>query len=550
MAQGDNLQWITLSDFRAGIMDRTLFQSSVVAPFPQGSATKENTFRCIALPEGGLGPLPRVTSTFTMTNPDTTAQVVNGRYTLTGFVCQGPVSAAGANGIDSSNLIFGVEWVNSTTARRRYVLYRARMWEATPTLDTITTVTDTDTTAIRRPTYLHSTRASAAAATNPGVPVAMFTWFSGAGGGAKLWAVFPPPTASNTLAKTDISTTLDVEPSVTHQGRSIAFDGVSHFNGSGSFIWQINEQTWYTNSNLTTLQNAIADTFGQEDPTGIAVAISMTANELFIVKNRNGGFVIRGDIADPTVLRLPGVTGANGSTQMATASPIGAVYGVNQGGAWVWAGGEESQLLSPSLEQGFMQGMTGQSIFNSAHLGRFETMREWIFTANNWIYDWRQKSWWRFDDPADREILHWCASVQGTGIFGMPVFMDATDTTYAYFYNFTSPALDYSWQSQPLPQSTQQDIEVRQLVLVAEGSADSTVTVTLKGLDGATSTPQVFTLNSTSYLDIQRASTSLRGGHIQVLIEADGGANPAPIIHELRIGYNPTTSLPNEPNPS
>jgi hypothetical protein len=493
-----------------------------------------------------------MTNSFTMAEPDTHAQVSGGRYTITGLLAQGPVLGSTLGGLDPSNVLVHLEWINTTSSRRKAILYRVRMWEASPTVEVVNSVTtDTDIAAIRRASFMHSYRSAASGtATDAGVPGAVVSWFSGAGATAKWWFMFPPPASATTLGKTDISTTLDVEPTVSHQGRSIGYDAVAYGNGGAAIVWTVNEQSWYTNSNLLTLQNTTADTFGQEDPTGIAVALSMTANELFIVKRRNGGFVIRGDISDPTVLRLPGVTGAGGATQTAVSAPIGAVYGVVNGGVWVWAGGEESQLLSPNLNQDMLTGMTGQDIFNGGHLGRFESAREWIFAANNWVYDWRQKSWWRIDDPTDRAILHWCNAVQVAGVFGTPVYMEDATTPYLFFYDFTSPARDYSWQSQPLPQTTQQDIEVRHIVVVAEGAAASTVTVTLKGLSGVLSDPAVFTLGSTTYLDMQRQSTTLNASHVQVHIEADGGANPAPIVHEVRIGYHSTTSLPNEANPS
>src|SRR3954470_10605007 len=66
----EDLRWYTLSDFSPGIRHKLglVGQGSAQCPVPSqghpshaltGIAAQQGTYRCIALPTGGLGPLPR-----------------------------------------------------------------------------------------------------------------------------------------------------------------------------------------------------------------------------------------------------------------------------------------------------------------------------------------------------------------------------------------------------------------------------------------------------------------------------------------------------------
>src|SRR4051794_33970522 len=50
---------LILNDFSPGIIQRTGVQTATTSPASMGAAQVTNTYRCIALPGGGLGPLPR-----------------------------------------------------------------------------------------------------------------------------------------------------------------------------------------------------------------------------------------------------------------------------------------------------------------------------------------------------------------------------------------------------------------------------------------------------------------------------------------------------------
>ena len=67
---GDDLQWQRLSDFTPGIYDyNPIPNNTAVVPAPLGSADASATSNFIALPDGGLGPLPGLTDWETFGHP-------------------------------------------------------------------------------------------------------------------------------------------------------------------------------------------------------------------------------------------------------------------------------------------------------------------------------------------------------------------------------------------------------------------------------------------------------------------------------------------------
>src|SRR5487761_2414506 len=58
-------QWVSLADFTPGIYDNSNIAGiSPVIPAPLGAADARYTQGCMALPNGGLGPLPKFTTTY------------------------------------------------------------------------------------------------------------------------------------------------------------------------------------------------------------------------------------------------------------------------------------------------------------------------------------------------------------------------------------------------------------------------------------------------------------------------------------------------------
>lgn len=527
--------WLILNDFSPGIRQRTNYVSAAntVSPNKIWGAATENTFRCIALPSGGLGPLPKRDYTYSpsLAALDAIGNVANGRYTISGFHVAGPITVAAAGGSDAVEFHIIYEYTNTSTVKRRYQWQRHRIWEASPTIDSLKNITSTEATpsSTYRPSYMHNYRSDSSAATTPGQPQVANTWYSGGGSDEKLWELYPDAASSNSNTVKDVTTTLAVELSLGHQGRSVVFNQVPYNHGTVG-TWSSNEQVFYTNSNLQTLASSTATVFGQENVTGYGVTGSLNASELFLVKKQDGAYLIRGDIASPTVLHLPGVIATGNDAHQGASTPIGFCYLSRDFGAWVWNGGEVSQQISNQLEGNFYkQGMTNDFI---DYKGRIALWREWILFPNNWLYSYKTQAWWKIEDQSVVRILQWSTSINLPRIYGVPATV--VSGVVVSGFTATTPASTYQWESQPIPQTIDRTVEIRGAVLVAQGTG--TIVVTLTATGGTTDTKTI-TLSGTDLPQIYRWNTyATKGTEVQVKFVADnGGSGPAPVIHEFRM---------------
>lgn len=527
-ARSESTEWITLNDFSPGIEHRLQFQGGAAAPSRQPGAATPNTWRCAALPGGGLGPLPGRSITYTPTYPQNPATTADGKLAISGFHLIGPITAGTANGVDAAEFHLAYEYV--VGVQRRYRWERHRMWELVPGIDTIKTINSAEATPahIYRPTWFHPYRAHTSDPAQPGTPVMAASWFVSGGGNEKFWSLFPAPSSSGTNSVHDISTTLAMEGLIGHQGRSVGFNLNGWTHGSpGS--WSFDEQIYYTNVNLATLSSAIAATFGQENATGYAVVGSLSASELLLIKRSGGAYLIRGDIDNPTVLRLPGVISPHNHDHIGASTPIGFIYGVRDGGLWVWNGGEASELISPQLEPNFWQSPNSFVDF----WGRFEQWHQYVAVPNNWLYDYAAKSWWRLDDPAVAVHFHYSQSVITPTLYCAPAQITSAAQPVVSGYSPATPASSYQWESQPIPQAMFRDVKLRQMVLVAQGQG--TIAITFTGLGGVTHTETVI-LNGGTTPVAYRRNLNLTYTHLQVKFVANSGSSAsAPIIYELRL---------------
>ena len=76
-------QWITIADFSPGIQQKVM-TPGIVQPSPggQGAASILNTYRCISLPGGGLGPLPKRYESFTKGITETADHVQTNMFVI------------------------------------------------------------------------------------------------------------------------------------------------------------------------------------------------------------------------------------------------------------------------------------------------------------------------------------------------------------------------------------------------------------------------------------------------------------------------------------
>lgn len=552
----DNLQFLKINDFSPGIMQKLNRLSGDTMTYPVGAADATNTFRCIALPGGGLGPLPKQGTSYTRTGGNPTATVTigkiyNQRFTISGAHIAGPIFGSGDNlGFTKQELHIAYEYganVSGTQYTRKYQWERHRLWESTPTVDSLVGYATTDdsplTTLQMRPTWFHTYRADNSSATAIGAPLVVAGWYA-AGGGLtqRFWDTFPDPAALGSIGVKSISTK-NPEGIFGHQGRSVELDQNSWTHG-GAGTWSFNEQVFYTSVNLATLTSSVAAVWGQEDCQGFGAFASMNASEMMAVRIGYGGYIIRGDLDNPTILFVPGIPGTGNTRHNAAITPIGLVYGSRNGGLWAWAGGDTAELLSPQLENNFWQPSDGVGDFVD-YAGKMAFWKEWVLTPDNWLYDIRTKSFWRLDDPSVISIYHWLQNTDSHVMYGCP--RDIGDSAPSlYNWNANNPATSYSWESQVLPLGDYKTAQPREVLICAQGVGTVAFTVSGYTADGTLQTEShTLSFTSTARPAYQRCTIGNFKAitHCRLKLVSTATAAQTPVIYEAQIGFYPDAHL-------
>ena len=526
--QDSNLQFIAIKDFSPGISDNP---GSNYSP---GSAQTSGTFRCISNRNGALIPLPQRTIPFSMPNDGTPT---DGQYGLDGLYVPPigllpTVLAFNPDFFPEHELWVGNEWLQGGLRHQR--LRRYRRYETPGTANDLimdVSAADAATTLTPNGMFMGSTRSNRTTPTQPGVPVVIANW--GTGAAFQYTIEFPDDqnTASNT-PYTIFSNTRFFIGMCEHQGRTVAQEATAYGHGVNTQTFMGENLTW-SNVNDVTGANwqTPSQVFVPENPSGFAFIASMSANELFGVK-LYGGMYASGDLFDPTVVSLPMVMGSE-VQQTPVAMESGLIYGNGSSGIWQWQHGDTSQLLSPAMNPGFwlIDKPSPNDEFDVFGGIRYQFSRcdDWVLIPNNWLYDTSLKSWWRIEDPTVTQIRMWTAVSRV--FYGSQGFYTNAASNAVHMWERGVPALSYSWQSQPLWETVGNLIDIREFTMRAVGSGQVRVTAT-----GETSTQSVtFEVNSTLPV-LLRQYFRLQDANIAVKIEASGGV-AAPTIYELNVGY-------------
>lgn len=276
---------------------------------------------------------------------------------------------------------------------------------------------------------------------------------------------------------------------------------------------------------------------------------TVTNSQLLLVKHRGGGVLISGDLNNPTVRLLPAMESTHGVTCRGIQTPIGFVYG-SLNGIFAWQGGDTSKNLSPQLD-GFFWDHTQQFTSNNPRdtylgsRGRIAYWNNFICVPNSYVYDTRTESWWRLNNISSVSYNVYDESPAGT-LLAFPYKLVDPDNAVVYAYFADQLSHDYSWQSQPLIESTQgrtvsvQNVEMRVTHYLGQAA---TIPVTLKGFDatGAVVTVSMtFNLTGTGDMQILRKdiAPNFQAEFMQVTVNPIAADNtiPAPKIHEIKLG--------------
>lgn len=545
-----DLQWLDLSDFSAGIYDYThVAGTSPNVPGPPNAADPRFTWSCIALPKGGLGPLPKMV----------------GETGWPGDYVAGP-----------NNYIVGLlvhdELADGTT--EAITMFQAddgtdQYWQAYSVIVEnpaaggliVQNIIPTPGPGVFGSPYPAMTRAAATSpTTTPGNPVCVFPgeWTDPTG---NVYMYPDPSTPTSRTAKLLYPASGDgvAGQVIAHQSRIIVLSGIGYpYPVGGGFA--VNEQIAFTdppNSDVLGFQQTVLAT---EQPFGYGAGGSISAGELFLVKKRGGAVVVTGDIASPNVTVLPGVTSTGGFYGSAHSGQIGFVYCSFDNGAWVWNGGSTSQKISTQLDDSFFLPPEWETMASNNYGFYVRCIADRIYFSNNWLYDLNTRSWWRYypttdQDPTNGLNLFYVQEVDGQFIYGGRLSFPDTDRNYLYKFDQQTPADTWQWQCLPRRLTENRLTQLREVVVRASANLDNLdATITVTVFNGATQVGSV----TTPAGDIKAAPTMIRmpigavsagstpyaSEDITVRISADGNGGPAPTLHSCGLGWKQRTKAP------
>jgi len=412
---------------------------------------------------------------------------------------------------------------------------------------------------------------NAAPTTSPGFVVLAFAaicWPS-SGGATTVYQAYPANGTPNTDSTENITVSSGLQPAylVAHQGRLVhnCWQSFANFGSIGTGNPLVSAGTdildWtQVNQYNAGSGNSNGAVYSPEGPGGIGAMTSMNASEMFVVRRFAGGYTIRGDIANPTILSLPSVTPTGLDGNVGALTPSGYVYGSSEG-VFLWSGGDGSTSISDNL-----YGLTRPRYDNAGNFQRngpfwrdptsnigisgaggpaasFAYVYPYLYAPGNWIYDTRNSSWFRLTDPSVINYNWASAGPDGTVVLA-PTYSGQLQPELFSWWDPAQGTDYFTWTSQPLQKAQGRYIQCRELIVKAQGQG--TITVTITDFNGQAAPPTVITIDSAvpqlyslqidtitvdAIVNIQ-SSASKRNSSRFVL---DGGV--APRLYSMRIGY-------------
>jgi hypothetical protein len=346
---------------------------------------------------------------------------------------------------------------------------------------------------------------------------------------------------------------------VAHQSRLIVMARPNYTSyGFGPDVEVLGgEELWYNSETDTQSVFTGPTIVGEDNYSGYGAWCSLNANELLLVKHRVGGVLIRGDIANPTVLRLPGIEAVRGLTNIACNTPAGVVYGSHTG-VHLWAGNDRSELLSRQHSHDFWayRNWTGATLgvdadgvnrYGAPVIGRFAFASPFVYAPNGYVLDLEhsRRPWWRMTafsaGAAEQRIHSWDVGTEG--VWGFHEYIDATYTRVATFFHPSTPASAYSWQSFPLSPTRGRYAQVREFAMTVSGQSGDVVVVVFTGEEGTAQAGSTSTTTITlagNGTERHRFDIHCVGRNITVRVTGTAASTgPAPRVHDLVIGVVP-----------
>lgn len=550
MPNAEALQYITIDDFSPGIVQRV--NSGVLtgaAPGQIGAARADGTFRCVALPNGGLGPLPKRYYDYEH------AAISADTKTMAGFHLMGPLTTIEEDNPDLDEqdpdlhqVALFIAYGYTTGGTKHEVIETLNLYK-----DTTLILQDSSGGALNgryAPVFM-----TPHVSNNDTGKIITFNWQRIADSGATdLCQLFYPyhdgggpstPTSPYTQEFENVFSNPDEIAGIqtAHQGRIVVASLLIQLWADRADNLNTPENLYFTDP-LTTLNKTGSNVLrlGEEAPYGVALLASLTASDLLVIKQKGGGYLVQGDLIYPTVRHLPGITSPGGTWCEGVNSSIGFLYGVNNGGVRLWTGGEGSDQLAPQLDPSFW---IAESLSALQHYkGKFNQWNDYILVPNNWLFDTVTKGWWRLEDPDEMVYFSYEPSPFNNVLYAARTTFSDAEPICVSGWDGKTPASSYSWAGQPLPIAMERRVTAREVGLFCQG--EGTITLTFSGSDAS---DRVVTFEIPSGYSEQpiflRQRFSWEGLHLSVQIESEHtNTGPAPIVRALRIGYYEGPQVP------
>jgi hypothetical protein len=334
-----------------------------------GYADPYLTYGCIALPKGGLAPLPLprpiVPSELTSAPnyPGSLNDTVADPIAVTGLRAFGSVasdsaSPLGTSSSDELHVFLEGTYSVSGTEWREFEWLRLRYFDVTPTWEAIVDFAEPLTGypyefpglywgvphGTTRGQVLEDGYEVYVPVVIAGYKVLEAVWTWPASSVGDVWAYPNPATASSNtpLAVGEApggGGNMSAGPIlVCHQGRVVVPQVIAIYHGNNATAYA-NDSFCYTDPVFVlTTGGQQNEMFFPEAPFGIGAMQAVNAGELFYVKHYGGGVLLSGDLDDAVATALPSVQATGGVVSLGAAHPLGYIYITNEG-LFVWAVG-------------------------------------------------------------------------------------------------------------------------------------------------------------------------------------------------------------------
>jgi len=283
------------------------------------------------------------------------------------------------------------------------------------------------------------------------------------------------------------------------------------------------------------------EVFVQEWPLGVGCYGSISAGELFCVKHNGGGFIVSGDLNNPTVTWLGGVTPTYNLNATAVSTPIGMVYLSNANGLWAWNGSNTSQKISVQLNDDFY--IIPDPLPSIGPTYNLVVWAELFMVPNNYLFDTTTGGWWKLDNQTV-PFAWYGVAYDGSSLYAMPSNVTQSTQPVVYQYSQDTPANVYSWKSYPIPKSIDRMVEVQECAVRAQGNGMVTLTFTADDGSSGPTQPASATFSTTTRPVLQRQVVATTGYDVTVTITSTGtGGGPAPVVYGFSVGFLETTPV-------